>query len=102
MNAFFTRILFYFEAGLKHLKSSFSEPDGSGSASRFLAALVILATIGWITAFLIIHKDLPDFSGPTLFLGSGTSATYGINQAKATIAAFKGAPLNGNPPPPGS
>jgi hypothetical protein len=67
--------------------------NGTGSASRVLAALVVVTTLFWVTYLVIRNHALPDLAGPSLFIGAGTSATYGLNQAKSIIGAIKG---NGN------
>ena len=53
---------------LKFLKSTFSEADGSASASRVLAGSTILATLGWVTYLVFLNHSLPDLGGN----GSGT------------------------------
>lgn len=77
------------QASAKFLREAFSE-SGTGSASRLLAGLVVVSTIGWVWYYVLVHKALPDLGGPSLFIGSGTSATYGLNQAKTIVASFKG------------
>lgn len=79
----------------KFIREAFSE-NNTGSASRILAGMVVLSTIFWITYLVLRNHTMPDLAGPSLFIGSGTAATYGINQAKSVVGALKG---NGNGDP---
>lgn len=83
----------FFNELVKWLKEAFGEDDGSASSSRLLAGMVVISVLGWVTYFLVKHGAIPDLNGPSLFLSSGTSATYGLNQAKQVMNAWKG---NGN------
>lgn len=69
---------------LAFLKSVFSEPDGTGSASRVLSGVVIVATLGWITYLVLTTHILPDLSGASLFVGAGFSG-YGVNKLAAAM-----------------
>lgn len=69
---------------LKFLKSTFSEADGSASASRVLAGSTILATLGWVTYLVILNHALPDLGGPAMFVTSGFSG-YGVNKISVAM-----------------
>jgi hypothetical protein len=69
---------------LKFLSSTFSEADGSASASRVLAGSTVLATLGWITYLVIKTHALPDLGGASMFVASGFSG-YGVNKLSSAI-----------------
>lgn len=69
---------------LKFLKSTFSESDGSASASRVLGGSCVLAAICWITYLVAKNGQLPDLSGASMFVGSGFSG-YGVNKIADAI-----------------
>jgi hypothetical protein len=64
---------------LAFLKSTFSEADGSASASRVLAGSTVFMTLVWISYIVFTQHHLPDLGGPSLFVTSGFSG-YGANQ----------------------
>lgn len=69
---------------LAFIKSTFSEPDGTGSASRVLSGATVLATLGWVTYLVLTTHTLPDLSGASLFVGAGFSG-YGVNKLSAAL-----------------
>ena len=73
------------------LKGAISESTGEPSFGRLGALAVVISTIGWVTFVVLKTHVIPDLSGPTLFLSSGTSATYGANKL---AGAFKKDPKN--------
>lgn len=70
---------------LKFFKSTFSEADGSASASRVLAGSTVLSTLVWVSYLVFTMHALPDLSGAAMFVGAGFSG-YGVNQVSR---AFK-------------
>jgi len=64
---------------LAFLKSTFSEADGSASASRVLAGSTVLSTLLWITYLVILNHVLPDLGGAAMFITAGFSG-YGVNK----------------------
>ena len=68
------------------LKGAISESTGEPSFGRLGATAVVISTIFWITFVVFKTHAIPDLSGPSLFLSSGTSATYGANKL---AGAFK-------------
>jgi hypothetical protein len=62
-----------------YLKSTFSEADGTGSATRFLAGGGVLATIIWVSFIVFTQRHLPDLSGASLFVSASFSG-YGVNK----------------------
>lgn len=66
---------------LSFLKSTFSEPDGTGSASRVLAGASVTSVLSWVTYVVIKNGALPDLSGAALFLSASFSG-YAVNQAR--------------------
>ena len=82
------------------LKSVFSEVDGTGSWSRVGSLLIVLATIGWVTYALCKNHAIPDLSGPTAFLTTGTGTMYGTNKLSSIISAITGKGKDGTPVPP--
>ena len=63
----------------EYLRSTFSEADGTGSATRVLAGGGVLATIIWVSFLVFTQRHLPDLSGAALFVSS-SFAGYGINK----------------------
>ena len=66
------------------LKSTFSEPDGTGSASRVLGGSVVVSTILWVSYIVFHTHALPDLTGAALFVGSGFSG-YGVNKLSCAL-----------------
>lgn len=64
---------------LRFLKSTFSEADGTASATRVLGGGCVVMTLGWITYLVLKNGALPDLSGASLFVTSGFSG-YGMNK----------------------
>ena len=62
-----------------YIKSTFSEADGTGSATRFLAGGGVLSTIVWVSYIVLRTHALPDLSGAALFVSASFSG-YGINK----------------------
>jgi|GEM_PF-5212154 hypothetical protein len=70
------------------LRSTFSEPTGTGSASRVLAAVSIGACIVWISYCVFKSGNMPDMSGPAMWLGASFSG-YGLNRISGAIQSKK-------------
>lgn len=66
-------------------KQVFSEANGHGSFGRVSAAAIVAFTLFWITFLVIKTHTMPDLAGPTLFLSSGSTATYGANKVADAI-----------------
>ena len=66
------------------LKSTFSEPDGTGSASRVLAGSTVASCLVWISYIVIRTHTIPDLGGASLFVTSGFSG-YGVNKLSMAI-----------------
>jgi hypothetical protein len=64
---------------LAFLKSTFSEADGTGSATRILGGLVVASTIIWVSYLVVTTHALPDLSSAAMFVGAGFSG-YGMNK----------------------
>ena len=62
------------------LKGAISESTGEPSFGRLSAAGIIVGTLFWVTFVVLKTHAIPDLSGPSLFLSSGTGATYGANK----------------------
>jgi hypothetical protein len=60
-------------------KSTMSEPDGTGSASRVLALTAILTNICWVSFLVIKTGTLPDLSGSAMYIGASFSG-YAANK----------------------
>ncbi|HLX83791.1 MAG TPA: hypothetical protein VKR59_07825 [Terriglobales bacterium] len=67
------------ERFIAFLKSTFSEADGSGSATRVLAGSTVASTLIWISYIVFTQHHLPDLSGPSLFVTAGFSG-YAANK----------------------
>lgn len=81
------------------LREILSEADGTGSYSRTVGFMIVVATLGW-TTYLVLHNHaFPDMTGPTLFIGGGAGTQYGINQIKNVAAAAKSGIAAGTPVP---
>lgn len=76
---------------LSHFKQSLSEPDGTGSYSRMMGAIIASATISWITYIVIVTHALPNMTDAGVFIASGSSA-YAVNKAQGIVQAFRGNP----------
>lgn len=70
------------------LKSTFSEPDGTGSASRVLALLAILSNIAWVSFVVVRTHALPDLSGSAMYIGASFSG-YAANKISGAIKRDK-------------
>lgn len=66
------------------LRSTFSEPDGTGSASRVLAGSCVGSSLVWISYIVFSQHRLPDLSGAALFVSAGFSG-YGVNKISTMI-----------------
>jgi len=64
---------------LAFIKSTFSEADGSASASRVLAGASVGTVLGSVIYVVIRTHQLPDLTGASLFLSAGFSG-YAVNQ----------------------
>jgi hypothetical protein len=62
-----------------YLKGTFSEDDGTGSATRLLAASGVLSAIVWVSYIVFRTHTLPDLTGASLWLGASFTG-YGINK----------------------
>lgn len=73
------------------LRSVFSERDGTGSSSRTLCGLIVVAAIAWVSVYVWVHKALPapaDLEGLGGFIWKVCGALYGLNQLGATGQAW--------------
>ena len=75
----------------KFWKSAFSESDGTGSASRVLSAVVVVAALSWIT-LVVLHNvvasskvlmSMPDLGSTAVFVSSVVGVLYGINKVSS-------------------
>jgi hypothetical protein len=62
-----------------YLRSTFSEADGTGSATRLLAGGGVLATIVWVSYIVVLTGHLPDLGGAAMFVSASFSG-YAINK----------------------
>jgi hypothetical protein len=69
---------------LNYLISVFSEADGTGSATRVLAGLTVLATLMWVTFIVIKNHALPDLGGASMFISAAFSG-YAINKIEKVV-----------------
>ena len=69
---------------LAFIKSTFSEPDGSASASRFLAGGGVFSTIVWVSFIVFTQKHLPDLGGAAMFVSASFSG-YGVNKLSGVL-----------------
>lgn len=72
-------------------KSAFSEPDGTGSMSRVLSAVVVVAALSWIT-LVVVHNmiasskivmTVPELGSTAVFVSSVVGVLYGINKVSS-------------------
>ena len=61
------------------IRSTFSEPDGTGSASRVLAGCTVASCLVWVSFIVFTKHIIPDLGGASLFVTSGFSG-YGVNR----------------------
>jgi hypothetical protein len=78
----------YIQAFLAFIKSVFSD-GGNGSFSRCGAAVIIGATISWVSYLVLKNHAIPDLQGPTWFMSSGVGMLYGTNKASDLITAWR-------------
>jgi uncharacterized protein involved in response to NO len=71
------------------IKSVLSERDGTGSASRVVGAVIVLAVISWVTYLVITTKALPDLTSASLFVAAGFSG-YGVNKLAGAVRREEG------------
>lgn len=71
---------------ISHLKAAFSEDGGKPSFSRYVAGVIVGSTIFWVTYLVLTTHAMPDLAGPTLFMTSGASATYGANKVSTMLS----------------
>ena len=69
---------------IAYLKSTFSEADGSGSASRVLALLAVLSNILWVSYLVITTHALPDLGGSAVYVGASFSG-YAANKVSEAL-----------------
>ena len=69
---------------VKFWRGVFSEPDGSPSFSRVATAVLLAFACGWVTAIVVKHYALPDFTSLVMFVG----VLYGINRGATAIQSF--------------
>lgn len=66
-------------------KEALSEKNGTMSFGRASACAIVLCTLGWVTFVVAKTHTIPDLASPTLFLTSGTAATYGANKVAGAM-----------------
>lgn len=75
------------KAAASSIGEALSEKNGTLSFGRASACAIVFCTLGWVSFVVYQTKVIPDLASPTLFLTSGTAATYGANKI---AGAFKG------------
>ncbi len=73
---------------MSFLREVFSE-DGQGSYSRLAAGAIVLSVLSWVTYLVFKNHAIPDLTGPSWFLVTGTGIHYGTNKAPDIMAAFR-------------
>lgn len=66
------------------IKSTFSEANGSASASRVLAGSTVGSTLVWVSYLVFSQHQLPDLHGAAMFVAAGFSG-YGINKISVAL-----------------
>jgi hypothetical protein len=75
-------------------KGAFSEPDGTGSASRILSAIVVVFGLSWIT-ITIVHNILalksaamtiPELGTVSAFVSAVVGVLYGTNKVFSKLS----------------
>lgn len=61
------------------IKSAFSEADGTGSSTRLLSSVTVLATLAWVTYIVARTTALPELGGAALVISAGFSG-YAANK----------------------
>lgn len=79
---------------MKFLREVFSD-GGQGSYSRLASGAVVLATLFWVSYLVIKNHSMPDLGGPSLLIGTSSTAHYGVNQIQNIVGMLKG---TGNAP----
>lgn len=79
----------------------FTEDDGKLSLSRVSSGAVVMAPIIWISFLVFKKHELPDLTGPAVFIGGGGAAHYGLGKwfAKKDDATIPGALDEDSKPP---
>lgn len=73
---------------LAFLRSTFSEANGTASATRVLAGSTVFMTLVWISYIVFTQHHLPDLGGASMFVTSGFSG-YGANKLSGMFGKDK-------------
>jgi hypothetical protein len=69
-------------------RSLLSESDGNVSSARFCIVLVVVFSLGWVTALVLQDKKLPDLGAVGAYVTLVCGSLYAINRG-ATILDHK-------------
>ncbi len=67
------------------LRSMLSEADGSVSSARFCIVLVVVFSLGWVTALVFHDKRLPDLGAVGGYVTLVCGSLYAINRGAAIL-----------------
>jgi len=61
-------------------KGAFSESDGTGSTSRILSTIIVVAALTWVTIVVLHTKAIPELGSVAAFVSSAVGVLYGVNK----------------------
>ena len=64
-------------------RSMLSESDGNVSSARFCIVLVVIFSLGWVTALVAHDKKLPDLGAVGGYMTLVCGSLYAINRGAA-------------------
>jgi hypothetical protein len=67
------------------LRSMLSEADGNVSTTRFCIVLVVVFSLGWVTALVAHDKRLPDLGAVGTYVTLVCGSLYAINRGAAVL-----------------
>lgn len=71
--------------GRPFLRSMLSEADGTVSSARCCMVLVVVFSLGWVTALVIRDKKLPDLSAVGAYTTIVCGSLYAINRGAGLL-----------------
>jgi hypothetical protein len=78
------------------LRSMLSEADGNVSSARFCIVLVVVFSLGWVTALVVQDKKLPDLGAVGGYVTLVCGSLYAINRGAAVLDHKPPSGTNGN------
>jgi hypothetical protein len=77
-------------------RSMLSESDGNVSSARFCIVLVVVFSLGWVTALVVHDRKLPDLGAVGGYVTLVCGSLYAINRGAAILDHKSQATPTGN------